>query len=541
MPWRGPAHPGDFPTLGWQVLAWTHGHLPSPADETKPLVFTDEQARRILRWYEIHPVTGEFIRTGLVLEEAKGTGKSPFAGALMLAAFRGPVCFDGWDAEGQPVGVPRGTGGRLVPWIQIAAVSEDQTANTYSALYSMLAARGGKVAEELRVDLGRTRLQLFDHPSALLEPVTASAPSREGQRITDAVLDETHLWNRQNGGVKLAATIRRNLAKTGGRWVETTNAPVVGERSVAERSSTGAVGILHYAVRAPVEPEPTWTDEQLLAALDHVYGDAYWIDRRRILAEIRDPENAWSDSLRYWFNVRTAGGGRAVEPGRWETLARPEDVPRGTRIGLGFDGSVSHDSTFLQACTADGHGFNLGAWERPPGASGTWSVDRGDVLERVAWAFEFYDVGLMLADPPWWQVEVEGWQRQYGERVLALWTNQDSRFAPVVNRWLSAIAQGTHTHDGNLAVSAHVRAARKRLIGHDPEDNRARYVLVKGEDKERIDGAIADALAHFAATTMPEPTPVEPARFISLEEPVAVGAGRTFEEEQAELREFFDE
>jgi hypothetical protein len=55
--------------------------------------------------------------------------------------------------------------------------------------------------------------------------------------LTAAVLDEPHLWLPSNGGLRLAATIRRNLAKMGGRSIETTNAWRDGEDSVAEATS----------------------------------------------------------------------------------------------------------------------------------------------------------------------------------------------------------------------------------------------------------------------------------------------------------------
>jgi hypothetical protein len=84
--------------------------------------------------------------------------------------------------------------------VQIAAVSEDQTDNTYSVIYELLTANDGRAADELSIDVGLTRCYLRDRPGKL-EPVTASAGSREGQPITDATLDETHLWTPTNGGV----------------------------------------------------------------------------------------------------------------------------------------------------------------------------------------------------------------------------------------------------------------------------------------------------------------------------------------------------
>lgn len=515
MPWRHPVSEQDFPTLGWLVLAWSHAYLPSPADETQPLVYTDEQARRILRWFEIDPTTGEFVYETLVLEEAKGFGKSPFAASLAIAGLVGPVCFDGWDARGEPVGVPWGTGERPPPWNQIAAVSEDQTDNTYGAAYSMLVANDGRAADALGIDAGRTRLYLRDRPGRL-EPVTASAGSREGQRLTDpAILDETHLWNPRNGGVKLARTLRRNLAKMGGRSIETTNAPILGERSVAEQRDPDApeAGVLHYCRRPSLEPEPDWEDDKMREVLADVYGDAVWVDRERILREIRNPVNPWADARQFWFNTRGAAQGRAVDPRLWELRRSDVEVPTGTLIGLGFDGSISHDATVLRGCTHEGHSFILGAWFPRPGDPPEWTVPRLEVHQAVAEAFARYRVGLMLADPPRWYSEIEEWARLYGEdTVLAFDTSQTRRFAPAVDRWLSGLREGTHTHDGDPLTAEHVKAAhlRKVRISDPDDDGRTMYVLVKGDDRRRIDAAVADVLALEAAATMPELRPSEP-------------------------------
>lgn len=507
MPWRGPQHANDYPTLGWQVLDWTYAYLPSPRDESTPLVLTDEQARRVLRWYEIDPVTGEFIFEALVLEEAKGSGKSPFAAVLQLVEFAGPACFDGWDADGEPVAVRWGHGERPAPWNQIAAVSEDQTENTYSALYTMLTVNDGKAAASLGIDEGRTRLYLRGRPGRL-EPVTAASGSREGQPVTSATLDETHLWLPSNGGAKLAKTIRRNVAKMVGRSVETTNAPVLGERSVAEGSDPAAParGVLHYARRPQLEPDPTWTDEQLDAALSEAYGDAWWVDNPRRIREIRLPTSDWSDSLRFWFNIRTPGAGRAVDPRRWDELAigEPPEVEEGTQIGLGF--KHSFDATVLRGCTREGYSFVVAQFLRPEGEP-DWKVSRADVQEAVETAFDTYEIGRMLCDPPQWRSETEAWAAAYGEEiVIDFETNSPRRFAPAVDRWLTAIREGTHTHDGDEVVNAHVRAAhlRKVRLSDPDEDSRTMYVLIPGSEGGQVAGAIADVLALEAAATMPE-------------------------------------
>ena len=497
----------DLPSLGWGVLEWAARHLPSPSDEPKPFILTDEQARHVLDWYSVD-ATGEFIYRRDIIERAKGWGKSPLAAMVALAEFVGPTVFSHWD-KGEPVGKPRAN-----PWVQIAAVSEDQTDNTYGAVYELLTANDGRAAKELGIDDGRTRLYLKGRPGRL-EPVTASAGSREGQRLTFAILDETHLWTTRNGGVKLANTIRRNAGKMGGRTMETTNAPQIGEKSVAERSGNEAgrhAGILHYATRPKEEPQPDWTDEQILEALAVAYGDSTWIDQGRILKEVRDPSTSWDDALRFYFNIRSAGTGHAVDPRRWDQLAKPHDIPDGTLIGLGFDGSISRDATVLRGCTQDGYGFLIAAWVPPRGAL-DWTVPRQDVKQTIAETFARYRVGKMLCDPPKWYSEIEEWQEVYGDEIVQpLDTNQSRRFAPAVDRWLTAIREGTHTHDGDPLTAEHLRATYLKKVrdGDTEDDGRTKYVLDKGEDRKRIDAAVADVLAFEAAMTMTEPSEPEP-------------------------------
>lgn len=513
MPWRGPEYPGELPSLGWELLDWWAEHLPSPRDEDAPLIFTDEQARILINWFTIDPKTGQFLYRRGASRRSKGWGKSPVEAAKCLAEFAGPVRFDGWDADGEPVGRPWGLKGDPAPWVQVAAVSQDQTDNTYSVISYFLSANDGRAADELKIDNGITRCYRTDIKNAKLEPVTAAAGSREGQPVTYGQLDETHLWTTRNGGVKLARTIRRNVAKMGGRSYETTNSFQPNEGSVAEgthkAAQKGFEGIFYDAVEAPpVKPEDS--DETLKAALAVAYGGAHWVDLDRLVRDIRDPEAPWEDSLRFFFNHNAAGHGRAVDPNRWNALKIEREVEPGSYIGLGFDGSVSNDSTVLRACTQDGHSFIIKSWNRPVGPSGiNWKVPRLDVDQTVRDTFATYKVGRMLCDPPKWWTEIEGWASEFGEDiVLSFPTDQDRRMAPAVDRWLTAITEGSHTHDGDPVTDAHVANAHKRKAKATApdDDSRTLYTLTKGDGDERgkIDAAVADVLAYEAAMTMPE-------------------------------------
>lgn len=315
MPWRGPRHPDDFPSLGWALLDWWGDFLPSPRDASSPLIFTDEQAMNLVEWYRLDTRGRRVYRRGYS-RRAKGWGKSPVEAAKCIAEFAGPVRFAGWDANGEPVGRPWGTENDPLPWVQVGAVSEDQTDNTWSVVHYLLTENDGKAADALRVDAGLTRCYLRDRPGAKMEPVTAAAGSREGQPLTYGVLDESHLMVPSNGGVALAKTIRRNVAKMGGTSFETTNSFVIGAKSVAESSydavRLGSPGIFADEVEAPREIDGVPVnleapDGVLLAALRVAYGDSWWADLPRLVADARDTSNEWDDTARFFFNWNMAG------------------------------------------------------------------------------------------------------------------------------------------------------------------------------------------------------------------------------------------
>ena len=260
------------------------------------------------------------------MRRAQGWGKSPILGGVALAELAGPTRFGGWDADGEPVAVRPSA-----PWVQIAACSEDQTDNTYAAAFTM--AKESDLNGSL-LDTGQTRMFLKGEPGRL-EPVTSSAGSRLGQRITFAVLDETHLWTPRNGGRKLANTIRRNAGKVGGRTFESANAHYPGEESVAEStfkaSTEGAAGLLYDSTEAP-EVADLSDKTAVIAALEGAYGDSAesrggWVNLDRIADECADPGNDPLDLRRFFFNHLVAGADTLVDISRWETLAQVLEVP----------------------------------------------------------------------------------------------------------------------------------------------------------------------------------------------------------------------
>ncbi len=482
---------------GRQVLRWAYEHLPSPSDPTEPLVLSDDQARFVLEMYRTAGDRPLYRRAALQMP--KGWGKSPLGAVICLAEFAGPVA-------------PR------VPWVQLAASSEEQAAsNVYVLIWSMLSENHNAAAAALGIDLGRGRLYLPAVPGAKLEAVTSSAPARDGQRVTFALLDETQNWNRHNGGDKLARTIRRNASKTNGRVLELSNAPELGMDTVAEATEAEAAtdgGILFVANRPSSLPTPDMTEDQLRELLAEVYQGAPWVDLDRVLVDVRGAGAPWQESVRYFFNVPSAGSGAAVDPITWSQQRRDDRLKPGERIGLGFDGSISGDATALVACTVDGLLVPLLISERPVDAPEGWRIDRAEVHQALEDAFERFDVGYLYADPPHWRAEVERWAEQWPDRVVAFWTATHGRMVPAIDRFRTELQEGRLFHTGDKTLTRHVLNARLRRIGNAE----GRYKLEKSGPGRLIDACIAAVLATQAVAVMPTeaPTPREPARCVNL-------------------------
>jgi hypothetical protein len=493
MPWRGPSFPGEFPTLGYDVGDWIAAHcvIPDGDHVGEPFILTDEQLRFLLWHYRIDPATGKFTYRRSQLVRSQKWGKGPLTAAIICVESEGDVLPDGWDAAGEPVGRPWAT-----PWVQVTAVSQDQTDNIWRSLQPMIEL--GPLAD-LIPDTGQGRINL--RGGGRVEPVTASARSRLGQRITLSIMDETHSWIETNGGHKLADNQRRNLAGMGGRAVETTNAWDPAELSVAQLTAESPRhDIYRDHVLGPAASLGNKRERR--KALKVVYGDSWWVDLDRIDAEVeelaeRDPVQA----ERFFLNRVVATADSWLDGELWDARANPRAIPDGTRCVLGFDGSQYDDWTVIRAETLDGYQWTptYGADDRPtiwaPSDYGG-EIPRSEVNAAVADLFERYDVVRAYVDPPYFQSELDAWAAEFGDkRVLGWETRRDTQMSAALERLATDIVSGDLEHDGCKITSTHVRNAKK--------DRRRNGVTCIRKDRpqspRKIDAAVCSALVHEAA------------------------------------------
>ncbi|MFF7023047.1 terminase [Streptomyces klenkii] len=506
-----------MPSLGYDVIDWISAYLAAPdRGEYEPFVLYPEQEDFVLRYYEINPQTGKRRFRRGVISRPRGWGKSPFLAALAIVEALGPVVPDGWDAGGQPVGKPWSE--VRTPLVQIAAVSETQTKNTWAPLLEMLQ---GPVIDEY---VGLEPLDTFVNlPRGRIEPITSSARTVKGNKPVFAVLDQTEEWVRSNNGLRLAETMRINAAKVGGTTVESPNAFIPGEGSVAEESASfwakireGRArddGLFYDHREAP--PETDLTDrDSLLAGLAYTYGNSAdrnggHVDLDVIVATIWDPSTDPQTARADFLNQITHASDSWISQPEWAGVtAADKVVARGDEIVLGFDGSRKRnrgvtDATALVGCrVSDGHLFLLGCWEQPDGPFGAdWQVPTVEVLAAVEDAFREYRVVGMYADPARWESHVAKWEADHGRRLkvkasvhhpIEWWmTGGRSTFiVRALEKFRSSVVDGELSHDGSSVLTRHILNARRRT-------SRAGIQIMKEhpDSPRKIDAAVAAVLA----------------------------------------------
>lgn len=188
--------------------------------------------------------------------------------------------------------------------------------------------------------------------------------------------------------------------------------------------------------------------------------------------------------------------------------------PEGAELGgvsrlevcAGFDGSDVSDWTAIRVETLEGYQMTprygpdeRSTWWNPEEFNG--KIPRGEVRAAVTDLFGG-DGSLrlvrMYCDPRDWHTEIDDWAIELGEEHVIEWDTGggSARIRQVhemLTRFVTDLSEGSLTHDGCPQTAVHIGNARK--LARPGE----RYILGKPNEKQKIDLAMASALAHEAA------------------------------------------
>lgn len=505
-------------TLGWGVLNWLATYVKTPGGEHAgaPFMPTLEQARFILWWYAVDD-KGRFVYRSGVLRRMKGWGKDPLAAAVALVELCGPVAFSHFDRNGNPVGKPR-----HAAWIQIVAVSQEQTKNTFS-LFPVMVSK--KLKEEFGLDVNKTII--YSEEGGRIEAVTSSPHSMEGNRPTLVIENETQWWLENVQGHDMHGVIEGNVTKIpNSRVLSICNAHIPGEDSVAERAyeawqavTSGQavdVGMLYDALEAPADTPVSEIPSQkedpegyaaglakLRAGLEVARGDSVWLPLDAIVESVLDTRNPITESRRKFLNQINAAEDSWIAPYEWDAVQVDTKLEKGDRVTLGFDGSKSNDHTALVACRIeDGALFLIKSWDPENYPNG--EVPREDVDATVRSCFQRFDVVAFRADVKEFEAYVDQWSRDFKRRlqvnaspnnpVAFDMRGQTKRFALDCERFLDAVLEHELAHDGNPILRQHVLNARRHPTNFDAISIRK----ASKDSSRKIDAAVCGVLAYGA-------------------------------------------
>lgn len=510
-----PAFDGQVCSLGYTLIDWlTEYTCHGPGDVVgEPIDFDDEVFDFIVACYELDPETGRRKKDKAVYSAPKGRAKSETAGLIGVGECLGPVRFDGWDANGQPVGRPVRS-----PFIRCLATEENQAGNTFQNIAYVMSEWGPDVHPDIYG--GITGAKNYMSATALYLPnggqavsSSSGAASKDGGKETFLVPDEIHLYVLRELR-EMYATAMRNLGKRAlaEPWaLLTTTACRLGELSIWEtlekqwrRGELGDEWLIHHReAKGKIDIDDR---ERTLRQLRHVYGPAMdpetgWMRPERIYVDMRDSTICPDEqtAARYFLNRSMAGSDAWIAKDVHERQTKHDVVEPGEAVALGFDGSLNDDTTVLRGCRmSDGFLFKIGAWAKPDGAAGAgWEVPRLEVLAAIREAFSRYTVSRLYADPHEWRSDIESLSQELDsdlpdnqKRVIAWPTSQWSRMSAALDRLHSGLRKGDVWHDDDPLAAEH--------YGNAYADMRGRARLVRKEypnSPRKIDSVVGDALA----------------------------------------------
>lgn len=484
-------------TLGADVAKWiqnlcVHG----PGDVLGKRVELTADEKRFLAWaYEVDE-NGKRVVRRAVRGLPKGSRKTEWAAWLALAELAGPVRFDYWEKSGKRK-LPRGRPA-ADPYVVAAASTYEQADLLFNAARAIIAE--GPLSDFF--DTFDREIQRRDAPGVLVR-VPAVAGANDGLRPTFVVFDETHEW--VDNKRRVALVLENGLSKRADAWsLSITTAGNPKADSVARqqyeygrRVESGELednSFLFVWKEPSIKLDELDDEEKLRAALLEANPEPW---KRIDDLVLRYTELPLHDFARYYLNRWVEPDEeRWLPPGTWQQLVDVRDVPRGTRVVLGFDGSYSGDSTALIGATVEDEPylFVLGLWEHP-GGSVQWTVDHEEVEATVAKAFRDFEVVEMSADPPYWAQQLDRWMRQYGEdRVIAFNTAVRKRMAKACSSFYAAATTHGLTHDGHPGLERHVENAVLK------ETAEGAYITKESKSSPRkIDAAVAGVIAYTRA------------------------------------------
>lgn len=504
-----------WPSLGPLVVDWIEDNLVfGPGDLLGEPAKVDRETRAIIRRaYEIYPRGHAFEGRRRFLEVSislpKGTAKTERAAWIAIAESHpeSPVRFVDWNEDGTPVGWSV-----TDPYIPLLASTEGQSEDTtYDAVKAILE-RSTSIRDDYNIGLGKiTR----NDGRGKMEAVATSPDSLDGKRTTFEVFDETHRLvddrEKKSHSIMLANVVKR---KTADGWaLGTTTAFVPGKESIAEETMEEAKQILGGEVKNPSlfffhrqadDGHDFEVEEEVRQGLEEAYGpSAEWAGIDSKLTLWAKPKTDRNEFERLFLNRPTLARNQVFDP-KWVRAAiENRGVPwvrDRSEVCLGFDGSMTHDTTALIGTELEsGYQFVVGCWKRPEDwpEDERWEVDAAAVDQAFHDAMKRWKVKVALCDRNFWETYVDTWCGKWPKVVANFPTSALKKTAYAVRNYVHSFKTEQVKIDGHVDFVRHLINAQRKELTMKDEDGKPLYLMEKPAKNSllKIDCAYAGCLS----------------------------------------------
>lgn len=436
------------------------GHLDGLSEAERCIQFTEEfcvcpegygagKPMRLRDWQRefLQGVYAPEVKIG-ALSVAKGNGKTGLLAAVCLYRLYGA--------------------GTWAPRVYATASSERQAGILFGACKSMVELSPA-LLEQTQVHTSKLLVPLSD---GLLQPLPATSKSLQGYRPAFVCLDEAAEVDDST-----FEALSLSLGKIpGSRMVCISTAPLdAGSfwhrlREAGRDGGDKSLFWLEFSAPegADISDPATWRAANP-AAGDFLDLDAIASDFKRVRPE----------SFRRWrLNQCVETAGAFLPFGAFEKLGGAPPISAGSRVCLGFDGSIGSlntgnaDGTAIVAVSVDAEPTLelVALWEPPAGLrkDSGWSVPRAEVTAVLEACFEKWDVVEAAFDPHHYRSEIQAWAVRWPGRVIEWPSHVPQRMVPASDKFYSAVVEGKLRHTGDKRLEGHCRNATVKNTSAGP-------------------------------------------------------------------------
>ena len=204
-------------------------------------------------------------------------------------------------------------------------------------------------------------------------------------------------------------------------------------------------------------------------------------------AILRTPEAEFKTKR---LNIWTSVSDTWLPHGAWDVLSDSREIPDGSDVVLGFDGSFNGDCTAIVAVSVGEvpHIMPVAVWEKPDEADASWQIPVLEVEDAIRAAATRWQVLEIACDPYRWARTFQVLDDE-GLPVVTF-PQTASRMTPATTRFFESVVNSTLTHNGDARLARHIANAQLRT------DNRGSRLAKEAKgSKRRIDLAVSSVMA----------------------------------------------